>query len=103
MAKAGGSHDPLAPADHAEGVVSDDNTNAMLTMVASLVEGDRWLGAEACAAYLGQIKRRTFLESIACRPDFPEGRMIGGTRCWQKSEVCAWAMAQPSGRRKRAA
>lgn len=63
-----------------------------VAMIAALVRGDRWLSADACAAFLGGIKRRTFLEKIACRPDFPEAaKVLGTTKVWKKSEVDAWA------------
>lgn len=62
-----------------------------LAALAAMISGDRWLSADACAAYLGQIKRRTFLETIACRPDFPAALPIGKVKAWKKSEVEAWA------------
>ena len=62
-----------------------------VTMIAALVHGDRWLSADACAAYLGGIKRRTFLETIACRPDFPPALPLGKVKAWKKSEVDQWA------------
>ena len=64
-------------------------------IIAALVEGDRWLSADGCAAYLGLFRpngepnRRRFLERVACLPDFPAPNPI--TRTWKKSEVDAWA------------
>jgi predicted DNA-binding transcriptional regulator AlpA len=60
-------------------------------ILALLMKGDCWLSADACAAYLGGIKRRTFLETIACRPDFPNGLPVGNRKAWKKSEVEEWA------------
>ena len=65
-----------------------DNT---VTMIAALVHGDRWLSADACAAYLGGITRRTFLETIACKPGFPTALPLGKVKAWKKSEVDQWA------------
>lgn len=63
-----------------------------VAMIAALVAGDRWLSADACAAFLGGIARRTFLEKVACRPDFPApAKILGTTKAWKKSEVDAWA------------
>jgi predicted DNA-binding transcriptional regulator AlpA len=76
----------------AENEETKDNTVAL---IAALVAGDRWLSAEACAAYIGGIKRRTFLEKIACRPDFPApAKVLGTTKVWRKSEVDAWVDRQ---------
>ncbi len=62
-----------------------------VTMIAALVHGDRWLSADACAAFLGGIARRTFLEKIACLPSFPAPLPLGKVKAWKKSEVDAWA------------
>jgi hypothetical protein len=67
-----------------------------LALIAALVAGDRWLSADACAAYLGMVtptgkpNRRGFLERVSCRPDFPKPNPV--TRSWKKSEVDDWAM-----------
>jgi predicted DNA-binding transcriptional regulator AlpA len=68
--------------------VENDNVIALL---AALVEGDRWLSADACAAFLGGIARRTFLEKYACLPTFPTPLPLGKVCAWKKSEVDAWA------------
>ncbi len=66
-----------------------------LTLIAALVQGDRWLNADACAMHLGMVtpdgkpNRRGFLERVACRADFPRPNPI--TRSWKKSEVDDWA------------
>lgn len=73
-----------------------------LALIAALVNGDRWLSADACAVYLGlrpgkggKPNRRGFLERIACRPDFPKPLDIGGQeKAWKKSEVDRWAEEQ---------
>lgn len=76
---------------------NDENIAALL---AALIEGDRWLSADACAAYIGGIKRRTFQERIACRPDFPvAAQPLGAMKVWKKSEVDHWVAQQ----RKKAA
>lgn len=67
------------------------NDNEVIAMIAGMLQGDRWLSADACAAYLGQIKRRTFLESVACQPGFPKALPIGKVKVWKKSEVEEWA------------
>lgn len=69
-----------------------------LALIAALVSGDRWMNADACAAFLGMMtpkgepNRRGFLERVQCRPDFPKQNPI--TRSWKKSEVDEWAMNQ---------
>lgn len=65
--------------------------DASLSLIAALVTGDRWLSADACAAFLGGIARRTFLEKIACLPSFPAPLPLGKVKAWKKSEVDAWA------------
>jgi len=62
-----------------------------VAIIAALVAGDRWLSADACAAYLGGITRRTFLETIACKPNFPKALPLGKVKAWKKSEVDQWA------------
>jgi predicted DNA-binding transcriptional regulator AlpA len=75
--------------------VEKDHT---LELLAALVQGDRWLSADACAAYLGMftpggaVNRRGFLERVACRPEFPKPNPV--TRTWKKSEVDDWADEQ---------
>lgn len=64
----------------------------MVSMIAAMLNGDRWLSADACAAFLGGVKRRTFLERVACLPDFPApAKIVGAGKLWRKSEVDAWA------------
>lgn len=69
-----------------------------LALIAALVSGDRWMNADACAAFLGMMtpkgepNRRGFLERVQCRPDFPKQNPI--TRSWKKSEVDEWATNQ---------
>lgn len=64
-------------------------------LLAALIEGDRWLSADSCAAYLGMFtpdgkaNRRRFLERVAKLPDFPSPNPI--TKTWKKSEVDRWA------------
>jgi predicted DNA-binding transcriptional regulator AlpA len=75
--------------------VSEQEKDNIVALVAALVAGDPWLSADACAAFLGGIKRRTFLEKIACRPDFPApAKVLGTTKLWRKSEVNAWTERQ---------
>lgn len=62
-----------------------------LALIAAMVSGDRWLSADACAMYLGNITRRTFLETIACLPTFPVALPLGKVKTWKKSEVETWA------------
>lgn len=63
-----------------------------VALIAALVSGDRWLSADACAAYLGGITRRHFLQNIACKPNFPQALPLGKTKAWKKSEVEQWAL-----------
>jgi hypothetical protein len=68
-----------------------------LALIAALVQGDRWLNADATAVYLGMVtpagkpNRRGFLERVACKPDFPTPIELGNQKAWKKSEVDAWA------------
>lgn len=68
-----------------------------VALIAALVQGDRWLNADACAVYLGMVtpkgdpNRRGFLERVACRPDFPKALELGNQKAWKKSEVDDWA------------
>lgn len=71
-----------------------------VSLIAALVQGDRWLSADACAVYLGMVtaqgnpNRRGFLERVACRPDFPKPLELGQQKSWKKSEVDEWADEQ---------
>lgn len=65
--------------------------NDPVALIAALISGDRWLSADSCAAYLGGITRRTFLETIACKPHFPKALPLGKVRAWKKSEIEDWA------------
>lgn len=68
-----------------------------LSVLAALIEGDRWLNADGCAVFLGlltpdgQPNRRGFLERVACRPSFPKPLVIGNEKKWKKSEIARWA------------
>lgn len=70
-----------------------------IATLAALINGDRWLDANACALFLGLVdfetgepNRRKFLEQIACRPDFPKQNAI--TKTWRKKSVEDWAINQ---------
>ncbi|SEJ54512.1 helix-turn-helix transcriptional regulator [Frateuria terrea] len=77
------------------GAENEDKKDNTVELIAALVAGDRWLSADSCAVFLGGIARRTFLEKIACRPDFPApSRILGTTKLWKKSEVDQWAERQ---------
>lgn len=71
-----------------------------LALIASLIQGDRWLNADAAAVHLGMIgkdgkpNRRGFLERVACTPGFPAPMRIGGHAAWRKSELDQWAEAR---------
>lgn len=74
--------------------MSEREQNETVAMLAAMIQGDRWLSADGCAAFLGGIKRRTFLERIACLPDFPApAKVAGAGKLWRKSEVDDWAKA----------
>jgi predicted DNA-binding transcriptional regulator AlpA len=65
-------------------------TEEILSKLSAMIAGDRWLSASGCAALM-DIKKRTFLERIACRPDFPAAsKILGNQRVWLKSEVNQW-------------
>lgn len=74
--------------------------DSTVALIAALVQGDRWLNADAAAVYLGMVKpdgapnRRGFLERVACRPDFPVPLEIGNQKAWKKSELDEWAEDQ---------
>lgn len=74
---------------------------AVLATLAAIVQGDRWLSADACAVYLGLRaakgglpNRRAFLERIACQPGFPEPLVLGQDKVWKRSEIDRWAETQ---------
>lgn len=72
--------------------------DSSVELLAALIEGDRWLSADGCAAFLGLFRtngepnRRRFLERVAIRPDFPARNPVTGA--WKKSEVDRWATNQ---------
>lgn len=54
----------------------------------------RWVDSQAAAAMLG-ISRRSFVERVASRSDFPRpARPMGGMPVWKVSEVSAWMEKQ---------
>lgn len=72
-------------------MMSEPMPTDALAQLAALIAGDRWLDADGCAAYLGGKKRRTFLEKIACQPDFPApSRIAGAGKLWRKSDLDAY-------------
>ncbi len=54
-----------------------------ITVLAAMIEGERWLSADSCAVLLGlttpeaRPNGRGFLERLACRPSFPAPLQIG--------------------------
>lgn len=79
---------------------STTDRDGTLELLTALIAGDRWLSADACAAYLGMftskglVNRRGFLERVACQPGFPRPLAIGIESKWKKSEVDDWADEQ---------
>lgn len=72
-----------------------NDVQSILSGLMAAVTGDRWLDADGCAAFLGGVKRRTFLERIACKPDFPRpAKITGAGKLWRKSEVDAYVERQ---------
>lgn len=71
-----------------------------IALIAALVQGDRWLNADAAAVYLGMVtpkgqpNRRGYLERVACLPGFPAPLELGAQKTWKKSEVDRWATEQ---------
>lgn len=49
---------------------------------------DRWIDAATAAALLS-IAPATFLDTYACRPDFPRPMRVGHPR-WRASEILEW-------------
>lgn len=70
--------------DAADNELEQKQPSELAALLAAMIHGDRWLSASACAAYLGQIRRRTFLENIACQPDFPQALPMGKVKTWNK-------------------
>ncbi len=68
-----------------------------ITVLAAMIEGERWLSADSCAVLLGlttpdgKPNRRGFLERLACRPSFPAPLQIGNEKKWKRSELLRWA------------
>ncbi|MBH1639167.1 hypothetical protein I5U57_06855 [Stenotrophomonas maltophilia] len=68
-----------------------------ITVLAAMIEGERWLNADSCAVLLGlttpdgKPNRRGFLERLARRPSFPAPLQIGNEKKWKRSEVLRWA------------
>jgi predicted DNA-binding transcriptional regulator AlpA len=78
-------------ADAAEDVCVNDELHTLIASLIAVVEGDRWLSADACWVFIGARSKRAFLERIACRPDFPKpARPRGCGSAWKRSEVDAW-------------
>jgi predicted DNA-binding transcriptional regulator AlpA len=61
-----------------------------VAMLAAMLNGDRWLNAEACAIFVGAVSTRAFLERIACKPGFPKPNRATGRPVWKRSEVDEW-------------
>lgn len=68
-----------------------DKLDEVITAIraAAIPISSRWIDAEGVAALLG-YSRRTVLERIVCRPDFPKPLRIGQPR-WKAREVEQWA------------
>jgi predicted DNA-binding transcriptional regulator AlpA len=59
------------------------------TKAAAVPVSARWVSAETGAALL-DVSKRTFLEELAPRPDFPKPMREGHPR-WKASEILQWA------------
>lgn len=82
---------------------NDETKPLSLAVLASMLEGDRWLCADAAAVHLGQMPRKTFL-AIAAEPGFPAMVKLGKRRVWRKSEIDAFMeQRQAMQQRQRAA
>ena len=68
--------------------------------LAALLDGDRFINADACALLLGMEKdgkanRDGFMRNIASLPDFPKPLELNSrSRSWLRSEVMTWARNQ---------
>lgn len=75
--------------------MANDEFDELFAKLSALIDGSHWMNADACAAFLGGIKRRTFLEKIACRHDFPKpARVLGSVKLWKRAEVGGWVEHQ---------
>lgn len=74
----------------------DEPLNPVATL-AALLDGDRYINADACALMLGMEKdgkanRDGFLRNVATLPDFPKPLEINSrSKSWLRSEVMLWA------------
>lgn len=72
-----------------------------VSILAALIEGDRWLSADGCAAYLGLFRpngepnRKGFMDRICRQPDFPSPLTLGRSKRWKASLVQAWHKRNP--------
>ena len=82
-------------------VMSAAERESEVSLIAALVEGDRWLSADGCAAFLGLFtpkgspNRKGFMDRIACSSDFPRPLMLGRSRRWKRSHLAAWRRSNP--------
>lgn len=70
--------------------MSERDPHDPVAMLAAMLNGDRWLNAEACAIFVGAVSTRAFLERIACKPGFPRPNRATGRPVWKRSEVDEW-------------
>lgn len=73
--------------------MTERNPTDPVAMLAAMLDGDRWLNAEACAIFVGAVSTRAFLERIACKPGFPKPNRKTGRPVWKRSEVDEWMEA----------
>ncbi len=78
-------------------MIESTTPDPTITVLAAMIEGERWLSADSCAVLLGlttpdgKPNRRGFLERLACHPSFPAPLQIGNEKKWKRSEVLCWA------------
>ena len=62
----------------------------MLTAMAAVMDGERYLDSAGAALLLGSLAPATFRQ-FACSAGFPKAVKLGKGRKWKRLELIAWA------------
>lgn len=62
----------------------------MASVVAALIEGDRYLDVDSARILLGNLAPATFRQ-YAAKPGFPRAVKLGKGRKWRRRELLEWA------------